>query len=657
MSNNISSNVNFIIGDQLQVNIRSRLDNQKAIVSVKGHDSMVKFEGTVPKEGVVTIEITGKSADGVITAKVTERNSIDDLGKKMGVEGSVEEAIRAFAAKGMPVSKENIALVREYLTNGQGNFEQRQKTLQTMLHKQIPLSAATIKSVHEALHGNTFSSLLEEIISTLKASSNLGGDKNFKVELAEVNHIAKELSNENELDDSTKNMIIRAFTEASKYGMEVDFASLTENIKQMIPQDSENVDQNQDGILIKNRFATNTPNQAMSDLAKVENNYINESLLVQKPESINVIVTEITKNLSQMTLDFKALKQDVTRNLENTLRILENRTPINQTNVKQVLESTIHKLDKAILKGDFLLYTDMVTEKKLLVASSQLADAKKLLAKGDVTEASKAVREVKGMVEKLLFKPSEVKMKHFISNKYSTEEHLLRQLGNTVEKVVKPFPNGEPSPRLMYEAINKIGLSNEREVGYSLISKTGTPANEQQAENLKSILLKMMKDETTKANQKQSIEQVVNSISGQQLLSKQTSTGEQSLFFQLPYMMDKQVEDIKIYVNSRNEEDKLDWENCTIYFVLHTKKLGDVGVLMSASEKNVSLTFKSNKDNLSEKIAEFTEITQERFGQIGYNLNHMKVKPLEQQNGSTVQEKALVKNQLENESKGYDITI
>ncbi len=50
---------------------------------------------------------------------------------------------------------------------------------------------------------------------------------------------------------------------------------------------------------------------------------------------------------------------------------------------KQMLETTISKLDNAILKSDMMLFTDMKTEKQLMNASTQLAEAKKLLAKGD----------------------------------------------------------------------------------------------------------------------------------------------------------------------------------------------------------------------------------------------------------------------------------
>ncbi len=63
----------------------------------------------------------------------------------------------------------------------------------------------------------------------------------------------------------------------------------------------------------------------------------------------------------------------------------------------------------------------MSTEKKLLSASSQLAEAKKLLAKGEIVEANKLVKEVKMNIENIIFKPSDVKVKHFVSDKLGLE--------------------------------------------------------------------------------------------------------------------------------------------------------------------------------------------------------------------------------------------
>ena len=75
-----------------------------------------------------------------------------------------------------------------------------------------------------------------------------------------------------------------------------------------------------------------------------------------------------------------------------------------------------------------MLFTDMKTEKQLMHASTQLAEAKKLLAKGDHAEASKIVNEVKNMMDRINFKPSEQKIMHYVKGE---NEALQTSLTNS----------------------------------------------------------------------------------------------------------------------------------------------------------------------------------------------------------------------------------
>ncbi|RFU69337.1 hypothetical protein D0469_09670 [Peribacillus saganii] len=408
-----------------------------------------------------------------------------------------------------------------------------------------------------------------------------------------------------------------------------------------------------------------TPNQqsntAETKVSELEQYLINEALQGLNLNSKDVIVTEITKKLSQMAIDFKKIKQDITKNLDNVSRMIENQKNIPPANIKQVLDSTIHKLQTAILKSDFLLYTDMVTEKKLLTASSQLTEARKLLEKGNVTEANQLVKDVKANLEKIIFKPSDVKVKHFISDQSFLEPFSPKQISNLLDQTVRPFPDQEPSARHMYEMVRKLGLTHENDSAHAFISKQGNFDDFQEQENLKSVLLKMMKNEELKPAVHQQVEQAVNNITGQQLLNKQDPAGMQNLFFQLPYLIDKQIENVKIFVNSRKEGEKVDWENCSLYFVLETKKMGDIGVLLNSTDRNLSITFKSNKTELDKKVDSFTEITKERFQEIGYHLTSLGVKKLAGEKESNLNDKTESNGGSRLtpafSEKGYDFTI
>src|SRR5690606_40345338 len=100
------------------------------------------------------------------------------------------------------------------------------------------------------------------------------------------------------------------------------------------------------------------------------------------------------KKLSQAAIDFKAVQRDITNSLR-TAESLIRQAPIQ---ARPSLESAIKQLDNAILKSEFMLYTDMKTEKQLLQASSQLHEARKLLNRGERGQASEIIHQVRQTV-------------------------------------------------------------------------------------------------------------------------------------------------------------------------------------------------------------------------------------------------------------------
>ena len=87
----------------------------------------------------------------------------------------------------------------------------------------------------------------------------------------------------------------------------------------------------------------------------------------------------------------------------------------------------------------------------------------------------------------------------------------------------------------------------------------------------------------------QQAEQALTNITGQQLLSKSDGNGTlQSMFFNLPLMLGEKPENLQVFINSKNEGEQVQWENCNLYFLLETRKLGDVGILLNSTDRNLS---------------------------------------------------------------------
>lgn len=374
----------------------------------------------------------------------------------------------------------------------------------------------------------------------------------------------------------------------------------------------------------------NNPPSEDSSLTKAEQYYINEAVQSLNLDLKNVLVTQITKKLSQLATDFKQTRQEISHNLDASSRLIEANSPVP---AKQMLEATISKLDQTILKGDFLLYTDMSTEKKLLTASSRLTEAKNLLIKGKITEANQLVKEVKNNVDGLIFKPSDSRVKHMIS-----DQDLLSPK-SMIEKAVST----NASARDIFETIKKLGLTHEIDSANALIKKEDAPSN------LKSVLLQMHDGQSNPQAEK-----ALATITGQQLLNKPDSSSVQNLFMQLPILLNKHVENVKVYVNSQKKGEKIDWENCNLTFLLETKKLGAVGITISAVNRNLSITFKNNLEDLQAKIQPLTDVTKEQLQEIGYQVGAIQIKPLSEK--QTTEEKAVPMRGAFTE-KGYDFTI
>ncbi|GLB60200.1 hypothetical protein NCCP133_23320 [Cytobacillus sp. NCCP-133] len=353
---------------------------------------------------------------------------------------------------------------------------------------------------------------------------------------------------------------------------------------------------------------------------------LNEQLQSMGIQSKDILVTKVTQKLAQATHDFRELKREITRNLDNVEHLINAFKKNAYPQAKQMLETAISKLDNAILKSEMMLFTDMKTEKQLMQASSQLAEAKKLLAKGDHALAGKIVSEVKTLIDKVIFKPSEQKVVHFVAKesmmleKQPAAQHVIKQFNETASG----YLSGEPSARQMFEMVKSMGLNYDRDIANSLVFNKNDQAQLEQKQNFKAALMKLAYGEGQETNSKiaQQAEQALTNLMGQQLLSKSDASGTlQSMFFNLPMLLGGKPENLQVFVNSKNEGQQVDWENCNLYFLLETKKLGDVGILLNSTDRNLSITIKNDLPGFKEKMEPLAGFTKEKLQEVGYNVS------------------------------------
>lgn len=333
------------------------------------------------------------------------------------------------------------------------------------------------------------------------------------------------------------------------------------------------------------------------------------------------VVESVTIKMQDVAEEFKVAQKDMLQTME---KAISEEKPLTTEQVKDVLNSVINKLDDVLLKSDVPLYTSMSMEKNLLKMSSDLQTARQHLAKGNIADAKNIIKTVHGKLEEAVFKPSERKVQGFalkqseafLQNKEMIQLQTYRQEGVSARNVLELFRN--------------LGLNHEYEVSEKL-SQLKTLEKEMKLDtNLKEVLHKLDQDEKQENKTVETIEKSLNNLNGQQLLNKQgQKNNQQTLFFNIPMVNDQEVKNMKLYVNSRDANNRLDWENCSLYFVIDLKQYGPTGIKVDIKDRGVSITVKNDDEDLKDVIEPLLENLGDMFEDVGLKEKDVNFVPLD----------------------------
>ncbi|WMT19811.1 hypothetical protein [Parageobacillus toebii] len=595
-------------GETFFATIKEKLSNNEAIITVKGQDVHVRFQGEIPNEDQFAVQIIGIKDHVLQVQAVPKTAETNDTAIRLLPVSELEKAEQILLAQGIRLSREEKALLRRFFEKAQGTLNEKLETIQALANKKLEVTELHLQSIHEALHGEPFGEVLTKLADHLDLLPHLQYSEESSRE---------SVNNEKE-----------------------SFNSQTET-ELLEDQRISQKDRISAGAEATNEQQTELP-------------YWNEEWFQTIPvQSKDMIVKTITEKLSQAALDFKKLQIEMNKKLENAAFLLNSGQTLARQQAKQFVEAVIHTLDRAILQGEFMLFTDMKTEKQMLQASAKLAEAKQLLTEGKPSDALIIVNEVKNWLGGLRFQPADVKIKHFISAFHFNEQEMMpkQQLLSQLARTLKLPLGEEVSARSMFEQFRQLGFQHEQDISRALLLKQ--PVMEPQ--NIKALLMKLSQGELGMIAQQ--AEHALMNMTGQQLLSKFDGNNHmQTMFYQLPILLSDQIETVHIYLSSRNDEGKLDWQNCSLYFLLDTEKYGKIGILLQALERNLTITIKTDNAQLAEALKSLTEMAKENLEAIGYNVKGIAfAKMNEQEEPKTVAE--TTKEKETNREKGYDWTV
>lgn len=162
-----AATVTLKAGDVYEAIIKEKVGDREAIVQLRGVDVRFRFEGEAPRSGRISVQITGQQGE-VVEGKVVTPPSSSALSSFETPE--LRQAAEIVTAKQLPLTRETIASLRTFLTEGTGTVEQKLETIQVAASKKLDMTVAQLKAVHEALHGKPLSASLNEIVEAIDAN-------------------------------------------------------------------------------------------------------------------------------------------------------------------------------------------------------------------------------------------------------------------------------------------------------------------------------------------------------------------------------------------------------------------------------------------------------------------------------------------------------
>ncbi len=598
----------------------------------------------------------------------------------------LKEIVIKYYQEGYSLDKEALQAIKSFLNKFPADLEDKLEAVKALMSKGLEINIANLDSIYQALFGKDFSESLLDIIdnqkflqelSNLKSAETNGAMPNIfhldnlvmeiedmkisSVSLDKISAFIKAAIEEMSMEPKEKTSLIKATNEliqAANYRME----DIANRILNKILNELSNL-----AKIEKNTFSNEASHMTITKLSKKENGenielnnleeYIISSLSTLTISGKDYIVTEISKRLKEARGDFKELKLDISRNLDMLTRHINKESKVDIHNAHIVLEKTIDKLDKAILKGDITLFTDMKMEKELIKSSSDLVKAKAFLQKGEYEKAYQLADKVKNIFEKINWRPSQSRIIHMakLRENIDNSPNDKERLDGAVKNFLSTINQNKGSGRMLYEALRLLGMDHEGESARFLALQD--LSNDNISTNLKASLLRMMENNPGQNNE--ALSQLAHKITGQQLLSNSDKGQFQTMFLNIPLLIDGRIQDAKLYINSRKEKEKLDFENCSIYFLIETKKLGETGILLTSTGRNIAINIKNNKETLEKNIKSLLDNFRENLIDLGYEIGNISFSKFEDREniGEKMKSKQAMNNKRNLPRKGFDIKV
>ncbi|MEW9669512.1 hypothetical protein [Ammoniphilus sp. 3BR4] len=608
--------------------------------------------------------------------KVIER-LLAESGVKLPPE--IRQLLGDMLKQGDAMTRELIQNLSQILQQAEGSMAQKINVLHMLIQKQIPITAKSFDAVYQAIHGPNIDQLLKKVLPEVDPNAQLAskGDASVQKLLHSLTAIVSSLKDLSHIDRP----LITSIIPTVKEGLEN--RSWNPNLEKMAQELVQAMDRAEDRLEHAGEVNAKLNELNLADLGS-------RSLILSVKDKAQQLLTalqqeanmmpqvdvlsahftriweHIPQHLRQVGEEFREIKQQVIKNVERMSLFIQNKFPQAESYVQRVIEPTIEMINKLVQKNEFALFADMEFESDVLKLSGELQRVKGLLDEGNQAEALKTFQKIKSDLEKLHWQPSYIKMEQAITK--FTQEGSMR---NPLASYIQDFQSETLTGRGVQEAIRHMGLNHERDTVDFLIRKEAGEFSLSQAEavleleqeprNIKSMLFQQAELDSS-PRVRQAADQALSHLTGQQLLSKpEQGSNSQTFFLQLPVPWEQGMQSVKLEIHSRSKGEKVDWENCQLFFYLDTPRFGKTGISVRVTNREVTLKIQNDQSGIEEAFSPYIPQMRDKLKELGYRIQDVQFAPVNkgahQEGLSKRESQALPKYPPYSSQKGLDFTV
>jgi len=490
------------------------------------------------------------------------------------------ELVRFFVKEQLPVSREILQQASEWLKSTSPRSSGLE-AIQMILTRGLPLSEATFSALYTANKEPSITLLMENLLQAFDQESNTET-------MSKIKHLLNELVPSNET--LTARHVLGQIAATWLKGN--DSEGQAQAAFRLLQQAAGFPDQDSEKMVLQQMLSNLKSDKIMKEEIPAELHFAKKVIVLLEKGEITA-AKQLIDSIIKEEPTGAILKYGQLTELVEPLRQLFAGSPVKEADRQEGLQA--FKQFLAMVLGGNDDYESVVKWLSIL-----------LPGKGSFSNAGAELLKAAGNAE--------------MSGLTIQHSELLRKAINNAEQGM--VLSNEESVILttgkLKSFLSSLGLSYERELAEAF--KGSLEDKAQPAESLKPHLIRLL-NENPPPTVKEAAEQLLNKITGFQLLSQETGPIQQ-LIVQMPFIIGGKMSEVTVQWSGQKTEDgKINADFCRVLFYLKLEHLDDTIVDMQVQNRIMSMQVINQHPSLKTVADQLLPMLKNKLAEVNYHLS------------------------------------